>query len=138
MGKPSPISRRDFIHLAGLGLGAVLLSTHKLAFAQPEQEWPDLSLEGLPPKVFEILSLVPNVWVGQDGIVYQAGWEGENFGAVPQAYTQWNRERSSQHDRLRTELPWAIVLHWFGDKDNTNLDLKGYLRALTGLRTSAD
>ncbi len=61
--------------------------------------------------------------------------EGEQFyERAPLAQTLWNIERSSRRHRLDEKQRWGLVLHWFGDREENNLFLPGYLRGFNGLR----
>ncbi len=55
-------------------------------------------------------------------------------GYVPLAQTLWNREHSFISDRLYTSVPWGIVLHWYGDRENYDKTITGYLRGFNSLR----
>lgn len=134
MGTSTMLSRRDFLRFSGLSLGAFLLPSQALEWVKPLPGWPALRLEALPPRVFEILSLAPRVQVSQDGYLLLSGRDGRILGPVAQAYTQWNREHQHSFDRLRRNLPWAIVLHWYGDNDHFDRTLAGYLRGFDSLR----
>ncbi len=59
---------------------------------------------------------------------------GRPTGKVPLARTHWNLERHNSYDRLETETPWGIVLHWYGDKDNFDRSMAGYLRGFDEMR----
>lgn len=134
MGNPPPFSRRQFLHLSGAGLGALLLPRRWLGLGASPLAWPRLRLEQLPPRVLEVLSQVPRTWVSPDGFLHLAGPDGRDLGPVAQSYTQWNREHSHAYERLRTEIPWAIVLHWFGDREGFPGTLRAYLRGFDSLR----
>jgi hypothetical protein len=95
-------------------------------------------MEQLPPKALEVLSLVPRTVIREDGYLHLIDRDGTSLGPVAQAYTRWNREHSHAYDRLRTDLPWAIVLHWYGDKENYTRTRKGYLRGFDSLRKIGD
>jgi hypothetical protein len=58
----------------------------------------------------------------------------QNYGWVPLAPTQWNHENSLRSDRLYTTVPWGIVLHWYGDRENYDKTITGYLRGFNSLR----
>lgn len=59
-------------------------------------------------------------------------------GYVPLAKTQWNREHNHRTHRLHTNVPWGIVVHWFGDKENFDKNISSYLRGFDSLRQVDD
>jgi len=131
------LSRRAFLKLAGANLAA-------LAFRIPgddgdwqPRDWPSLELEQLASPIREILSLVPDLSIRQDGYLVLLKEDGSPAGRLPHVRTVWNQERSGPRDRLKSELPWAIVLHWYGDKPSFDKTVAGYLRGFDSLRKVA-
>lgn len=107
--KTDKIGRRDFIKLTGLVAGGLALP--KTPDLKPD--WPSFNKEALPEKISSLLEAVPFTSLGQDGYLHFKNETGraEN---VPTTQTQFNIENSRNVDRLRTDAPWAIVLHWTG------------------------
>jgi len=76
--------------------------------------------------------------IDPDGYLTLVGANGEIFGQVPQARTLWNMERCQPGDRLETNIPWGIVLHWYGEKENFDPTVKAYLRGFDSMRRVED
>jgi len=131
------INRRDFLKLAGLNLGAVLLPASFLAL-RPSGAWPALSIEQLPDKIADIIERLPELAFDEAGTLNLISQTGHPYGKAPQARTRWNLQHSTPYDRLATDVPWGIVLHWFGDAKGKSLDLAGYLRGFNGRRREGD
>jgi hypothetical protein len=129
-----PINRREFLKLAGTNLGAMALPGGWLQAASRLEPWPALSPAGLPAAVAAILDRAPNLSVGPDGYLSLPGDRGRLRGRAPQAYTQWNLEQRRRVDRLYAHVSWGIVLHWYGEKDNFDRTVRGYLRGFDSLR----
>lgn len=98
------------------------------------EDWPALDLGDLPGMVGGILQKVPRTQIGPDGYLTLVAREGWVIGRVPHARTNWNMERSQPGDRLRVNLPWGIVLHWYGEKENFDPTVKAYLRGFDSMR----
>ena len=131
------INRRDFLKLAGLNLGAVLLPRSFLSL-RPNGAWPSMAIDQLPDQIADIIERVPTTMIGDDGYLSVAGNTIPCTGRVPQARTRWNVQHSTPYDRLAGDVPWGIVLHWFGDTESKSLDLNGYLRGFNGRRREGD
>jgi hypothetical protein len=121
-----------------MGLGALMLPVNNIDFFRESIEWPSLRLDTLPQSTQEILSLVPTTMIGADGILYLSNSRESSPGRIPLARTQWNRENSSRTHRLTKSVPWGIVLHWYGDKENFDKTVTGYLRGFDSLRQVED
>jgi hypothetical protein len=134
MSKRQILSRRDFLRLAGSGFGALLLPGHDIVTSIGKYSWPILRLEQLPNQIQEILDRVPETMITREGRLYLMDSARNKNGFVPLAQTLWNRENSFLSDRLYTSVPWGIVLHWYGDRDNYDKTITGYLRGFNSLR----
>lgn len=148
MRRKEELSRRDALRLAGFSLGALAfrpLIKEKPSlppipenFPQNETEWPKLELETLPESVREILEIVPKTEIDNKGYLQLLNENGTSQGRVPFAQTQWNKEHRHPWDRLRTDLPWAIVLHWFSNELNSERPLQNYIYGFDGKRETLD
>jgi hypothetical protein len=134
MPKYQKISRRDFLHLASVGFGALLIPNNLNFLAFLKKDWPTFRLNSIPSNVQEILTLVPDTIVGNDGTLFLMGSKEHLAGRIPLVQTQWNKENSFRSDRLYSSEPWGIVLHWFGEKENFDHTVSGYLRGFNSLR----
>ena len=137
MAQETIITRRAFLKLAAANLLALGLLNRQVTSgrsAWSSAELPRLELNDFSTRVVNILSKVPKTEVDKKGYLVLLAPEGQTSGCVPQAQTQWNKENSSPSDRLFRQLPWGIVLHWYGDKENFDRSIKGYLRGFDGLR----
>jgi hypothetical protein len=136
------ISRREFLKLAGLNLGALLLPAYLLtpqrAAASLAGQWPSLSIDQLPARLADIISRTPEATIDPAGYYYLSGKNGLNDGRVPLARTRWTLQNNKPRDRLVSDATWGIVLHWFGDAPEKNLDLDGYLRGFNGRRREGE
>lgn len=131
-------SRRSFLKLAGANLAAVALRVPVDESFWQADTWPALALEDLPPTVRAILEKVPQTRLEQDGYLTLTGPDDQALGRVPQARTLWNLERSKPGDRLYNGVPWGIVIHWYGDKENFDRSVEGYLRGFNSMRWADD
>ncbi len=129
-------SRRAFLKLAGLNLAALALPVPAGGKARPA--WPRLKLENLPPVIQNILTKVPRTHLAADGYLLLLGEDRRPLGRVPVAQTLWNIERSRTGDRLTPGAGWGIVLHWYGDRENFDKTVDGYLRGFNSLRRIGD
>ena len=134
MNRKHDLSRREFLRLAGTTLGAFALPLRQIERSTKRFSWPILKLDQVPKQIQEILDRVPKTVVARDGRLYLMDDRRQVNGWVPQAYTQWNRENSFRSDRLYTTVPWGIVLHWYGDRENFDKTITGYLRGFNSLR----
>jgi hypothetical protein len=143
------MNRRAFLKMAALALAAAYsgLAEYSRAAAYSADDpgrkeeaqlssvaWPRLLKGGVPQPVREILGRVPPMSISSGGILSLQDGEGRQVGNVPLARTQWNKEKSSELDRLMTECSWGIVLHWYGEPDYFDKTVTGYLRGFDGLR----
>jgi hypothetical protein len=134
MHKNSQLSRRGFLQFAGASLGAYLLPLEQINFAARGSAWPVLRLDQAPVHIQDILDRVPETMIARDGLLYLMDDRNQSFGWAPMAPTQWNYENSHRSDRLYTTVPWGIVLHWYGDRENFDKTITGYLRGFNSLR----
>lgn len=130
----TPLSRRAFLRLAAVSLGARALPDDWAGPFTPVMEWPRLRLEELPGQLAGVLGRLPRAAVGRDGYLHLLDRRGHSLGRAPLARTLWNREHSTATDRLYTQLPLGIVLHWYGDRENFDRSVPGYLRGFDDLR----
>jgi hypothetical protein len=131
------LDRRAFLKVFGTNLTAAMLPLEWLrAFEGLDQqvEWPVLDLAVLPQDLQELIGRMPTAAFDADGML--AAWDAGKRTWTPfwVAQTQWNQERRNRSDRLRANRRWGIVLHWFGDRDELDLSLPGYLRGFNSLR----
>ena len=134
---PTQLTRRAFLKLAGANLAALAFRIPGDDWDWQPQDWPALELEQLAPQVRQILSLVPKLRIQPDGYLVLLNEDGSPSGSVPHVRTVWNQERCGPRDRLKSGLPWAIVLHWYGDKPSFDKTIAGYLRGFDSLRKVA-
>ena len=132
------LTRRDFIRLAGMSLGALILPVNNFKVFSKGFDWPSLRLDAVPIPAQNILSLVPKTIIGAGGDLFLLGTKNHLAGRVPLARTQWNLENNYRSDRLYSSVPWGIVLHWYGDKENFDRTIRGYLRGFDSLRQVDD
>ena len=132
------ISRREFIRLAGTSLGAFLLPIEQVVKSSRGFSWPMLRLDQIPSQIQEILDMVPYTMVSRDGHLILMDIGRQPAGRVPLAQTQWNREKNHKSDRLYSTVPRGIVMHWYGDKENFDKSITGYLRGFDSLRQVDD
>jgi hypothetical protein len=121
-----------------MGLGALMVPVNNIDLFRESLEWPNLPFDTLPQSTQEILALVPTTMIGVDGILYLSKSRESSPGRIPLARTQWNRENNSRTHRLTSSVPWGIVLHWYGDKENFDKTITGYLRGFDSLRQIDD
>jgi hypothetical protein len=134
MSHQNQLSRRDFLRISGTSIGAFLLPIHEIDMLLKKFSWPMLRIDQIPSQIQEILDMVPNTMISRDGRLYLMDARRQSYGWVPLAQTQWNREHSHHSDRLYTTVPWGIVLHWYGDRENYDKTITGYLRGFNSLR----
>lgn len=135
MAEPSrTLSRRQFLQVAGTGLAAGLLPPGliKTLELNAAVEWPGLRLADLPSQLGEILDLAPRTSISPGGLLMLS--TPKEVGAVPMVRTVWNLENCDRFHRLHTGHPWAIVLHWFGDRDGFPGTVKSYMYGFNSLR----
>ena len=132
------LSRREFIRLAGTSLGAFLLPIEQAGKSYRGFSWPMLRLDQIPSQVQEILDMVPYTMVSRDGHLILMDIGRQPAGRIPLAQTQWNREKNHKSDRLYSTEPRGIVMHWYGDRENFDKSISGYLRGFDSLRQVID
>lgn len=132
------ISRNEFLKLAGILTGAALQASSwpdKPWFSELEvPEWPHLLPEQLPTRIQNILSRSRDCTIDTKGNFRLLDTNGLPSGYVPLIPTQWNQEHSHSWDRLYGDMSWGIVLHWFGDRPDSEHGLENYLWGFNGLR----
>ena len=128
------ISRREFLKFIGTNMAALAIPAYWHDEVWMPQAWPSLSLEDLPAGIQRILVKAPWARMGPDGYLSLSGYDKNSLGKVPQAQTQFNKERSRPHNQLYKDMPWGIVLHWYGDRENFDKSIKGYLRGFDSFR----
>ena len=132
------LTRRDFLKFAGANLAAMTLPYMRLPggedFPTNIVKWPKISLDQLPPRVINILSRVPATRIDARGFLNLLNRQNLSSGRVPLTPTLWNIENSQIADRLYSHVPWGIVLHWYGDRENFDGTIKSYLRGFDSLR----
>ena len=132
------ISRKSFLQLTGVtGLAGILPGRlfHSLTYLHP---WPAFSLQHFPTRIQQILSLVPELFADACGYLHLKNGQDGLAQPIPIALTQWNLEHSHPWDGLEQGYPWAIVLHWYGDKPGFDQSIPGYLRGFDEIRKIAD
>lgn len=135
--RPQTLSRRDFLKSAAASLAAVALP-HYRTDDPGETGWPDLTLGRVPDRIVRLLEKAPSMRVDSDGYLVLQDERGVPVGRAPLRQTQWNKERSTKYDRMDTRRPWAIVLHWYGDRENFDRTEAGYLRGFDSEREIYD
>jgi murein DD-endopeptidase MepM/ murein hydrolase activator NlpD len=135
-----PMSRRSVIKMVGLGFGTVAtipLKDTLFPRIPPENpthtltEWPTLNKESLPRELSTILKSTPDMHIDREGYLKCKDFDG-TWSRIDFAQTLFNKENSNARDRLRTDVPWAIVLHWVGGKYDS---LQNYVtRGFDGIR----
>jgi hypothetical protein len=131
------INRRDFLKLVGANLAGLMLPGGLPFGDETEESWPELILEDLPVQIRNILSRTPRATIDSTGYLFVRNTNQPPV-QVPAAPTQWNLENNKPYHRLAADKPWGIVLHWYGDKENFDHSLKGYLRGFDSLREIED
>jgi len=140
MAEKSPFSRRAFLKLMGINMLALTLPGWATGIGQANSylfQRPWINIAEIPLKPRNILGKVPNMEIDPQGYLRlmnpdQASWE-----VFPCVQTLWNKEHSNRYDRLYGHVPWGIVLHWYGDKENFDKTIKGYVRGFDSLRKVA-
>lgn len=156
MGRKRSVARREFLKLAGLFMASLVFPS---ASAQAESSsdadcssllnapssagrsviWPALSLDKLPSPIREILARLPKVFLDEQGLLRLEPSKDDSLSdTVPLVQTQWNLEHSQPLDRLLTDIPWALVFHWYGEPEGFDKTLTGYLRGFDSLRKVGD
>ena len=131
------VSRRDFLKVFGVNLAGLLLPIKLPEGEEPEARWPDVNIEDLPAEVRNILEKTPRLQIDSTGFL-SAKSPGQIPVEILVAATEWNQQHNQTHYRLTADRPWGIVLHWYGDKENFDRSLKGYLRGFNSFRRIED
>ncbi len=134
----APLSRRAFLQLLGINLAASALPFPFQAAWQAGRNWPDFNPADLPPRLLDIYERLPHLVINRRGTLHLRDSSGIVLGPIPQTRTHWNMDRDRLVDRLDSRFPWAIVLHWFGDRPDFEGSLEAYLRGFDGLRPVSD
>ena len=129
----SAISRRAFIKLLGANLALAALPGRLFAF-DSAAAWPTLMLADLPERLLSILSRIPVTNLDERGRLLLFDRSGQNLGAVTEAQTQWSLSRILPADRLYPNVPWGIVVHWYGDLHGGSKSLQSYLDGFNSLK----
>jgi hypothetical protein len=141
MEKDSLISRRAFLKLAVANVAALALLNRQVTIARSAWgliELPRQELNNFSARVADILSKVPNTEINKEGYLVLLTPDRQPSGYMPLAQTQWNKENCSPFHRLYQNISWGIVLHWYGDKENFDRSINGYLRGFDSLRKVDD
>lgn len=130
----SQLNRREFLNL----FTASALSTLVPKNIMGRHAIPDVlnrpEIDQLPEFVREIIHLTPKTVIGKDGYLSIVNENNGKQEIVPQRRTNWNLQNTQPYQTLKTDKPWGIVLHWFGDKYPQQQDLDFYLRGFNGKR----
>lgn len=132
------ISRKDFLSLIGVTLGALIIPPALTIPGRPSARWPELESGNLPPEISCILNSTPETTIDSAGYLQVHDPSKSIWSAAHVEPTLWNIENSTPRDRLKNGMKWGIVLHWFGDTERNNLDLSGFMRGFNGLRRFED
>ena len=126
MNKENPISRRDFLKLSGRFVGGIIIANSPLGpileknspFKEASIGWPNLEMNKLPTEISSVLRATPEMKIDNSGHL-SLKKDDDTWTEIIRTQTQFNIENSRQIDRLRTTVPWAIVLHWIGGEYET-------------------
>lgn len=138
------MNRRAFLKVASASLVAAVLpgglTKGKAASIPPTArvEWPALLPVALPQLVRDVLSRTQRMEISQAGLLTLQEVGGKSEGEVPLRRTQWNQEKCTPLDRMLTDYPWGIVLHWYGEPAYFDKTITGYLRGFDSLRNAND
>ncbi len=130
------LNRRAFLKVLGVNIAALLVPFPGLEspYSMNKDNWPTVTREGLPYKVRAILDRMAGGIIDTRGNLHLRIKGQKFYEQAPLAQTLWNREKSSPRHRLDERRRWGLVLHWFGDREEINLSLPGYLRGFNDLR----
>jgi hypothetical protein len=134
MGGSNSLNRRSFIKLFGAQLAAFTLPSQLFSLSWDLPTLPETHLDDLPLPLQEIMSKIPSAWVDQQGYLRLFEKYTGKLLEVPIFPTEWNKGHSRRWDKLSSKYPWGIVLHWFGDKENYDRTIPGYIRGFDSLR----
>ena len=135
---PTNINRRSFLKLLASGALYSLLPSRLFSLGLKGSGWPELGLKDLPWSIQDILNRVPAGILDGNGYFSLFSPETGEVENVPLFPTRWNIENSHPYNQLKKNLPWGIVLHWFGDKTNGQGDINFYMRGFDGIRKAGD
>lgn len=133
----STVSRRAFLKLLGANLALAALPGRLLALDYAAA-WPTLLLADLPERLLSILSRTPVTTLDERGRLFLFDRSGQNLGAVTEAQTQWSLNRILPADRLYPNIPWGIVVHWYGDPPGGSKSLQSYLDGFNSLKDAGE
>ncbi len=114
--------RRSALKMVGLGFGGLMIMPLKDTLfprippenpTSTKSEWPMLARENLPRELLTILKSTPDMHIDREGYLRCKDFGG-SWSRIDFTQTLFNKENSNTRDRLRTDVPWAIVLHWVG------------------------
>jgi len=135
------LSRRDFINLLGCGIGGagfLALPSYLKIESDLSLLDPLLRIDDLPTEIKKIIKLVCTTEFNEVGYLLLRTDDEPDPSHVPLAITDWNKEHSHSYDRLLTDQPLGIVLHWYGDRENFDDSLEGYMRGFDSIRPVAN
>ncbi len=141
-GQGGRITRRDFLKLVQAGSFALAVPMINLSDGLKAGgrvkawEWPSTPAFDFPEKIRSILERVPYAYINEKGYLVVKDPNKKSWPAEPVllAPTLWNQLKRYPNDRLDPRVPWGIVLHWYGDSQNFDRSLAGYLRGFDSLR----
>jgi len=135
------LSRRDFLNLFGYGFGGMWFLTLPSYLKINSESFPLdplLQIDDLPAEIRDIIKLISTTQLDKKGYLMLHTDEELQPSYVPLVITDWNKKHSNSYDRLMTDQPLGIVLHWYGDRDNFDDSIEGYLRGFNSVRPVAD
>ena len=131
------LSRRDLLKVFGVGAAALCFPSNLKSGSHSAYAWPRIELNNLPAGIQDILYRTPSLGVRSDGIMVT--WDGSNPPLrVPLYRTRWNLEHDRARDRLVSGVRKGVVLHWYGENQNFDRSIEGYLRGFNSLRKIGD
>src|SRR3990172_6750047 len=128
------INRRAFLKYMAANLAAFTFPFELPEGSVRANDWSKIELDDLPETIRDMMIRMPSARVDTQGYLRLYRKDGGLAGRVPLARTLWNIERDKIYDRLYTHVPWGIVLHWFGDREDFDGSLAAYLRGFNSLR----
>ena len=132
------MNRRDFMKIFSLSMGALYFPGLNDLSLQKDIRQRDFNSTSLPEEIEDIFVAFPHVSIDQYGYMMV---DDPVTGETSQVYlspTVWNQDNDRLHNRLYTHLPWAIVLHWFGERDDFPQAIDAYMRGFDTLRQVSD
>ncbi|MCD6401001.1 MAG: N-acetylmuramoyl-L-alanine amidase [Anaerolineales bacterium] len=130
------ITRRDFLKLTSLG--SLFMLNPSLFEVSSRRYFSSILIDKLPSNVIEIFQKVPHLRIDPRGYLCYIDETSDLLSRIPIIQTAWNKERMYPSDRLRMDMPWAIVLHWFGDRGGSDMKIDAYLRGFDDVRKIED